>query len=988
MRSVTLRHLLLASAAFASIPAVAHAQIVETSAVQPTAAEQGAEQVDQVQEPLDNRPTDRVVVTGSRIAREGYEAPTPLDVISADQITSSAGGNVASLLATMPVFSGSVTPNFGANAQTPSNGLGGLNLANIRGLGVNRSLVLLDGQRFVPTLTNGSTVANAVDIGGIPQQLIASVETVTGGASAVYGSDAIGGVTNFILDKDFTGFKADISGGGTSYDDGYNWKVDLSGGMPFADGRGHLLVSASAVHKDQIKDSSNRDWDSENNYCVMRNPAYTNTNGAPFNITVDDCAEITAPGGVIINGPLRGTTFGGGGLPVPYIYGPFVFAQTTSGGPGSYTLAAKERLTRGGALDNGEERKNLFARVSYALTDTINMAFTSSWSESDATTQAIDNWFTGAADITIQSNNAFIPASLRSALAGTTSFNMTHLNGDLPPVTTTHIRKVVRNALSFDGAFDMFGTNWTWDAYYQTGKSMNSLNAYSLSRSRWVKAYNAVVGPNGTIVCSVNADANPNNNDPLCVPYNLFGTGVNPQTAVDYLLTRGHVSQSNQQDVIAGSITGEPFSLWAGPVSVALSAEHRKEKAYGGSDPNALANDLYSGNYKPVNGEDTVTEGAIEVLIPLAKGQAFADTWDLQLAARLTDYESAGEVTTWKVGTTYSPFPDLRFRANISHDIRAGNLGELYAFAGAPFPSTVLDLQTGVQQSIRQSSTGNPNLKPEEAESYGVGVVVQPGFLPNLSMSVDYWRVDLDGLIAALTPAQAIQLCYNGNQSACGFLIRTGPATLPGSPGTPFAGQMFSPIDQVVTSYLNIAKSEQDGVDFSATYRVPAGDLLPGALTLSWDQNFYFATVQDPGIPGSNPNKTRPYWRALGSIRYSDGPISGGITGRLVSENFYVAATQPQVIECQSGCPSQLNLPANMSTRNYIFKGGSFFLDANFAYDFDLGGTEAQAYLNVRNILNTDPPILPGGAVFGIHQSNVGDDMLGRIMRVGMRFKM
>ncbi len=172
-----------------------------------------------------------ITVTGSRIIREGYESPTPLTIVNSEQLQSGAQGNVADLLVTLPQFVNSQTPNTQDTQNTPSGGLTGLNLLNFRGLGPNRTLVLVDGQRWVPVLTYGNVSTEAVDIDGIPQQLISRVETVTGGASAVYGSDAVGGVANFILDKKFTGFKSDVSGGVTTYGDDGNFKIDMTAGF-------------------------------------------------------------------------------------------------------------------------------------------------------------------------------------------------------------------------------------------------------------------------------------------------------------------------------------------------------------------------------------------------------------------------------------------------------------------------------------------------------------------------------------------------------------------------------------------------------------------------------------------------------------------------------------------------------------------------------------------------------------------------------------
>jgi iron complex outermembrane receptor protein len=932
---------------------------------------------------------EAITVTGSRIIREGYESPTPLSVVSSEQLQSGAQGNVADMLVTLPQFVASQTPNTQYTQNTPSGGLTGLNLLNFRGLGPNRTLVLVDGQRWVPTLTYGSVSTEAVDIDNIPQQLITRVETVTGGASAVYGSDAVGGVANFILDKKFTGFKTDVSGGVTTYGDDGNYKIDVTAGFGFAGDRGHVVLSAEQYDKNDLTNSTNRSWNAQG-YCTMPNPAWTSTNGQAFRITTAQCGDVSAPGGLILTGPLRGVMFGPGGTPLPFQFGAIGGGQMTGG---AWQIGSVDQLlTRGASLDPGENHQNFYSRVGYDLTDRVEVSNTFSWSDTQTNTQNVDDFYDGAG-INISSNNAFIPASLRPSLAGTSSFQLSTLNGDLPVINTFNDRIVFRDVLSFDGKLDLFKTTWTWNAYYQYGESQNSLNAQSVSRSRYANAVNAVVDPTtGAIICAANA--NGANGAPGCVPYNVFGTGVNSQAALDYVNGVGHLNQANTQQVWAASATGEPFSLWAGPVSLASDLEYRKEKAYGDANAGALANDYFSGNYKPIDGSYNVAEGALETLIPLAKDYFWAKSWDLNLAARATDYSTSGYVTTWKIGSTFSPVSDLMFRGNVSRDIRAGNLGELFAFSGAPIPSPGFnDPFTNTSQTPRTYSTGNPNLKPEDAKDRGFGVVYQPSWLRGFSTSVDYWRVAISDAIETITPTQQIQLCYSGNKAFCSGIIRSGAATIPGAAGTPYAGQFFAPLAFVVSDYANLASQDSSGIDAAATYRFALNSLLPSAdgnVTLSWNQSFYFKGSSNPGVPGSLTNYTSPFWRAVGNITYDNKPWAAGLTFRAQSANAINYTQNPQIIQCGNSCPLMSSLPANITTYNYFINQSAWFMDANVAYDLKMGGAaEGQIYLNIRNLLNTPPPLEPAPAeVYAIDQSNAGDDMLGRIFRLGVRFKM
>jgi len=927
---------------------------------------------------------EEVVITGTRIVRGGYEAPTPLTVIGEEQLQTQAAGNIASALATMPQFRNNLTPAGAANL--PSGGQTGLNSANIRGLGANRSLVLMDGQRFVPVLTFGTSAAIvAVDITNIPDQLVERVDVVTAGASAVYGSDAVGGVTNFILNKNFTGIKAEVSGGQTSYGDGKNYKVSVSGGFRFANDRAHMLLSGSISEKDAVEDTLNRDWAGQNN-CVMNNPAYTATNGQPLRVTVltDNCSAVMPLGGVIMSGPLKGTAFGPGGATYPYAFGA-IAGNTMIGG----SLASAVQQTEGNAIDPEEDRQNFFARTSYDLSENISVSYTFSWGYAKAYGRSMNLYRLGGTAPVVRTDNPFIPAHLRPALAGVTSFTVNTLNGDMPNLSGNTDRYVMRNALQLDGRFDMWDSEWVWNAYYQHGQARTTLNANSQSQSRYLLAADAVLNANGQIVCRSTL-TNPGNG---CIPFNVMGEGVNSQAAIDYLYSVGHLNQTNIQKVAAASLSGDlPFGLPAGPVAIAVDAAYRVESAHGVADPGALANDYWAGNYKPINGRYNVKEVAIEAAIPLLKDAPLAESLDLSLAARGADYSTSGFVTTWKAGSTYTPVSDLTFRGNISRDIRAGNLGELFAFAPTLInnPGTQ-DPFTQTQHNIRTGSTGNPNLTPEIGEGYGIGVVARPSFLPGFNTSVDFWRVKMKDAISSISVAQSLQLCFSGNAQACSFITRSGPANIPGAVGTPYAGQMFAALDTVIPAYINIASSVTKGIDLSATYRIQMSDLFSsadGALALNWNQTFYLPGSSNPGVPGSFISRSESSWRAVANLAYINGPWSTGLTARIAPKNQNSFNNAGQVIVCQSACPLISTLPANVQTWNFIYQEASVFLDANLSYSFTLQEADMQVYFNVRNILNRDPVHVPSGQVWTVGQSNGGDDALGRLMRIGVRLKM
>jgi len=938
---------------------------------------------------------EEVVVTGSRIVRDGYQAPTPVSVIGEEQLENLASGNVAAYLSTIPAFSGNMAP--GANrANNDSNaGRSGLNLVNLRNLGVTRSLVLMDGQRFIPTLTFGSSSSYATNISMIPQQLIKRIDIVTGGASAVYGSDAVGGVTNFVLDSEFTGVKVDMSAGVTTYGDDENGKFDITWGTPFAGGKGHFLISGEWYGKSELRDYRNRKWALENAWCRMQNPAYTPTNGQPFRLILNNCGAPSTGGGLINSGPMKGTAFGAGGEPFRFNYGQYVSAPWMGGG-GDWQIVPSYNPYRGASFSPGEQRQNVFARVSYDVTDSIKATYTYMWGYTGSQNRNTMQ-FNDLPGSTMRTDNAFIPASIRAGFGTTTTFLFSTVNFDLPDIYTNHNRTIMRNSLSFDGNVDLFGNSWKWNAYYQHGVSLTRLSLDSRYRQRYNDAIDAVVGPNGVIVCRINADAVTTNDDPNCRPLNIFGTGVASEAALRYVVANSRARQTNWQQVWAASIAGDAFDIWAGPVSLAVSLEHRRDVVHDTSTADAAAFRFQNGNFQALDGKVQVTEGALETLIPLATNQSWADTLELQLAGRFTGYSTSGFVATYKGGLTYG-LGDIRLRGNISRDIRAPNIAELFAVnVSQTFTPNILDQFTNNSTFgvFHGSGVGDPNLRPEKANSFGLGAVYSPSYIPGFTASVDFWQVKMSDAITSLGYDAAISICFQRGLlgADCPYLTRLpGTPTLPGV--GPYAGQMFTGLSTIRTGFINAATQKDRGIDVSATYGMQLDEIFSGAggrLTFKWDQSFYFEGTVVPGLQGSFTTYTAPYWKGVGTITYSNDPWTIGLTLRAQSKWADEPGNGPKMyVECGFSCPADNTFPANIDTINFMKAGGSLLFDTSTSYKFlAMEGVDAEVYLNVRNILNRDPNIqAPFIHPHSFVQTIWGDDALGRTFRLGLRLKM
>ena len=912
---------------------------------------------------------EEVVVTGSRIIREGYEAPTPLTVFGTEQMEQNASGNIMNLLNSIPALSGSMLTT--SNIVTQQGQLGNQN-ANLRSLGASRVLVLLDGQRTV-----GSSLAGVPDIGTFPQQLIARVDVVTGGASAVYGSDAVTGVMNFVLDRTFTGIKGEVSGGVTNYGDDKNYKVALSAGFGFGADRGHVLISGMHMFNGGVTGPHGRDWD-HRGVTQLANPNYTATNGQPQQLYAIDNSGIAnlAPGGLITSGPLKGTAFGAGGTPFKYNYGSIYSNPYMIGG--DWQLSD---MRVNNDVDPHQGIDNLFTRISYDISDNLNAYVQYGYSQMTAHINLNTVWIVGgsAQGLTIQRDNAYLPASVRAAMvaSGIASFQLGTWNQDNGFVGNQNRYMTNRLIGGFEGKFDAFDTSWKWNANYAYGTTMMKAIVFGiLVQSRYRLATDAVLNPaTGQIVCRVTLT---NPADP-CRPWNVMGVGVNDANSPgqDYMQQDSFQRGLIKQQTLSASITGEPFSLWAGPVGLAFSFEHRKDAIHVKNDPYSQVQDRPFGIVPGLDGEQSVTEGAIETIIPLAKNESFAKDWELNLAARFTGYQVSGYVTTWKVGTTYTPIDDLKARVTYSRDIRAPNLQELFASTNAGGGNQqILDRFQNRNYTLGLTlQKSNPSLTPEIANTIGVGVVLSPTFLPGFTASVDYWDVNVDGAIQQLTPQQVIDSCFDGRHpELCPDIAR-------GTSGN---------IDTVTVRPINLATKDVNGLDLEASYRMPISSLMSdwrGDFAIHGLMTFYFRNYEDTKFNtptnhvGENNGANPPNWKLTVTGTYTLDPLTFSLTGRAVS----AGTINHEYIECTSGCPTST---ADHTTINYNHIGGRFYLDTNITYKLGIGEAESEAFLSVQNILNNDPPPAPASFFYGVANLSPLYDRLGAVYRVGLRFKM
>jgi iron complex outermembrane receptor protein len=942
---------------------------------------------------------EQVVVSSSRITTAGFNAPTPTTVLSAGDLADQAQSNVFTAITELPSLMGSTGTAQGNHGS--STGTNGLSAFGIHGVGTSRALTLIDGQRVVPAVLGGT-----VDISQFPQLLIQRVDIVTGGASASWGSDAVSGVVNFILDNKFSGFKANILTGISTYGDDANATMQMAVGSDFFNGKAHIVASGEYSYEAGIgtgtygtgcSQAAGRCWYSAPGILtlsVAKTPA-----GLPEYTYANNTANyLLSKYGIITRGPLQGTAFAADGSPFQFNYGPGNTPNHDATGTVTGCVAplcvggdTTSNFGAGTTLVSSLVRGNVYTRVSYNITPETQVW--ASFVGSQVRTRNVSMiGFYRPDYYTIQCDNAYLPASIPTACAANkiTSFQLGSNDANFQGnPTITNQRDLLRYTMGVDGAFSLFGKDWTWNSYFEHANNDASVavrNAVLLPYLNF--AVDAVKGPNGSIVCRSAAATAIG-----CQPVNLFGN-FPPTSGALAWMQGGSLNQpgprqvtKERQEMASVSLNGKPFELWAGPVSVATGVEYREEafgvvgdtNSNGGPNVSPLlstaGSNWFIGNFHSGGGNYHVSEGFVEVAVPLLDSANWGRV-DLDAAGRATGYSSSGYVNTWKAGLTWdTPLDGLRFRILQSRDVRAPNLSELGAPASG-VNSSVLDLtKPGVptQVNVQNNTQGNPALKPEKSINSELGVVFQPSWLPGFRVSVDYYRLGIKGEIGSLTNQQIVQLCSLGNQAQCNALI-----TVNGGP------PQSNKIQTVLLQPFNLATVVTDGFDYEASYQFDLQDWdIPGNFVLRALATNVTKFITDSGVPTTIPVEsagantgTVPHWKVFGTQTYRTDRFSFTVTENWISSGVF----SKTFIECTTGCP----LPtANNPTINYNHMPGAFYLGLGGSYEIN---DKWQTYFKIDNVTNLDPTPSPPVVWGNSDGSNPAlYDTIGRMFHIGVR---
>jgi outer membrane receptor protein involved in Fe transport len=956
------------------------------------------------QQPAAQPTTEQVVVTGSRIARSGFDSAQPLSIVDAAQIENLGIVNVGDAIRTLPQN----TPFFTDTNVGIGNFNVGAQLANLRGLNPyfgTRTLTLVDTKRVVPNTEGG-----AIDLTLIPSMLVGRTEVVTGGASAAYGSDAIAGVVNVILDTSLEGFKAQVDYADSNGSGGSDRHASFAYGQGFNEGRMHLLLGLEYQQQEPIGPcSQNRNWCSES-WLVGNNPGFSGGNGFPNFVVAPNAKYATSENGIIApcldaacaagtgRGAFQSFNADGSDL-VPY--DPGMFSGGFGGRVGGDGTILQYDLS---SIRPDVERTAALGHVDIDLSDSLTLSFELAHSQSDSlNTPANGALGPFGGGIRIQPDNAYLTPALQAALPFGGVMNRIFAP-DVISATNTTEAETTRFVTSVAG--DLSG-GWGWDAYYEHGESTyHQQLIHNADRSilgippgptgyaffGW--ATDAVrsdpLDPTSPIVCRATIAGDPAFH-PLaagCVPLNFFGVGNSDPTALDYVFRTLKEDSEYTQDVVGVNFRGDVAEGWgAGPIAAAFGAEFRGDESEVTHD---MANQPWYSNYLLSWGLDR--GGKIEVAEIYGEVQVpIAETVNTDFAVRQTRNEATSaqagvaknshDFSSWKAAVTYDATDRFRIRATRSRDVRGAGFRELF-LPRVTTPGTVGGFPGGIQNPWNSNAEenylsitgGNPFLDPEEADTSAFGIVLS---FDRLQFSSDWYEIDLKDAIAGAPGAQAVvDACFRGAQGACDAIVRTGSGA-------------STDIVSVETGSINLASYLTRGVDFEVNYNVPlaGGD----SLNLRVISSYLYDMIIDTGLGDAPINyhgqsgpvgafggfNTSPDWQANAWLTYSRSRFTTTL------ETKYIGAGTLSALRFESPIGAATNTQINSISDNSV--ESRIYLSWTGSYDFEPRNSENQLQLfwAINNLLDKDPPVAPGGNAFPTNP--VFFDTIGRRVRAGVR---
>ncbi len=944
------------------------------------------------QEETIDRPADDIVVTGSRIARRDYESASPIVTITQEQFNRQAGLTPDAYLQSLP----QVGSAFGQGSNNSGNN--GIAALNLHYLGANRTLVLLDGRRAVP-----SDGGNSVDISLIPQTLIRSVEIISGGASAVYGSDAIAGVVNFKLDDKFEGLKLSGTAGVSTRGDAGQYGIDAVYGWRSKSGNGGFVAYGGYSDRNFALATSRPNTAREsvvtfNTAGVPTISPFINNNlpdGAisPAAANLPSQAAVDtyfarfgiAPGTVPRNSPLGFNTDG-----TLFSNNPTTNYRSAGVGGNPYVLNNFEQNYLqlpaqryiAGFLADWEVLPDvtLYSRFSFMRAEVRRQINPVNLPATTLPVAVVNSLFPGLSGI------------LASRPSPNASVSIVRNLAELGPRSADYKGDQFEGLIGLRGSF---APSWSYDIYYSHGRlDRTEVAGGAFLTSRLTALTTAADGGRA-----------------LCGGFSIFGLGSISQRCIDFIAYNPTTQTISDQEVVEGNVTGSLFKLPGGDAKIAVGALYRRNGFSIVGDPQVNAGNVVGGlrTNSSITSNFNVKEVFGELYLPLLGDRPFAEVLDVTLGYRYSDYSASANTNTYKAELIYAPINQVRFRGSYQRAVRAPSPTELFlpstpsnesivqdpcsfnsAFrtgnvAGVTpssvrtlclaqgIPSTIIDTFVG-PTAATGTRTGSLNLQPEEADTYTVGAVIRPEFggslFRNLTLSVDYWKIDISGAIAQLGLNDSVTRCFN--------LLGLNPNY---SPTNQFCGNFGrnanGGITNAIVTFTNIGAVRISGVDGQIDWGIPLGSFA-GAENSRLDLNFgvsRLVTVDQQSLAGAPFSNLRgsigsvgssafPTWKSTLGAQLTLGKFDIGTRWRHISAMITQAKALSPTI-------NSLGTPAI----DYVDLNLGFRVDKSFALRF-----------GVENLGDVQPPIYSTPS--GTNTDPTTFDVIGRrvFMRVETRF--
>lgn len=845
-------------------------------------------------------PQMEVTITGSRIARPETDFANPVVSLSAESIQLSGSTNIAQLLTDSPALVGSVVGNQTGGSYTDY-GETGLNLLNLRNLGVDRTLVLVDGRRHVSGLAGSA----AVDIDAIPTDLIEAVDVLTGGASAIYGADGVSGVVNFRMKRDFEGIATRMQVGSSRYGDGDNRFASITLGHNFADGRGNIAFAYEHNSDGRVGDQDRsflrdpKTGDFYRNQDDLDDDPSIPDNVAYRNVAYADSSRV---GAVDVDFDYA-SDFEGNGA----IYDRGMLLE----GSGGYTVGGSSTRTAGyqGDLFPKLRRDLANAFAHFDFSDRVSLFFEGKFARSKAfsiSQPSFDFYLFQTPE------NPFMPQSIRDAIvpgAAAEYFEdpdtpdgvwVTRDNFDLG-INAEGIRRDTMRGVF--GATGKLSDHAKYEVSYVYGQTRSRIvERNNRLTDRWLAAVDVVTDPgSGQPVCRSTLDPDASPDLAGCVPFNIYGEHAQDPAALGFILTDSLNRSKVTQQVVSGSVSGDLgafFALPGGPVGYALGAEYRRERSEFQPDPLVSEGLTWVGALQPSSGEFDVKEVFAEVNLPILEHVPHAELFSIGGAVRFSDYDTIGKATTWKVDSVYAPVKSISFRGTYSQAVRAPNIAEL--FAPSSYSSNFITDPCDTQELNNGSSTreancaalleamgvdpltfspsttpqasvytdgftsGNSGLIEETATTWTVGMVLRPSFLPAFTMTLDWYDIRIKNAINTAEAEEVAELCVDQptlENPFCRGITRD-----------PDTGYIIS----FDTRPENVAAFTTAGLDLTMGYQIPTEKAGTIDLRLLGGYLHRLTRVDSPGaeVVSDRRQQYMPRYVATFDATWRKGPIT------------------------------------------------------------------------------------------------------------------